>query len=72
MEKTLAIPSEKIDNVVFKNNKDLTFKQVNEEWGLSFKGFSNGCVYVDLDNDGDLEIVVNNVNDMRQFLKIKM
>ena len=63
LEKTLAIPSEKIDNVVFKNNKDLTFKQVNDEWGLSFKGFSNGCVYVDLDNDGDLEIVTNNIDD---------
>lgn len=63
LEKTLAIPSEKIDNYVFKNNKDLTFKKVNDDWGLVFKGFSNGCVYVDLDNDGDLEIVTNNIDD---------
>ncbi len=63
LAKSLAIPSEKIDNFVFKNNKDLTFKTVNEDWGLSFKGFSNGCVYVDLDNDGDLEIVTNNIDD---------
>ena len=60
---TLAIPSEKIDNFVFKNNGDLTFDKVNEEWGIVYKGFSNGCVYVDLDNDGDLEIVLNNVDD---------
>jgi hypothetical protein len=71
LEKTLAIPSEKIDNVVFKNNKDLTFKQVNDEWGLSFKGFSNGCVYVDLDNDGDLEIVTNNIDDYASIFENK-
>ena len=71
LEKTLAIPSEKIDNVVFKNNKDLTFKQVNDEWGLSFKGFSNGCVYVDLDNDGDLEIVTNNIDDYAAIFENK-
>jgi len=63
LEISLAIPSEKIDNFVFRNNKDLTFDKVNEEWGISFKGFSNGCVYADLDNDGDLEIVINNIDD---------
>ncbi len=60
---SLSIPSEKIDNFVFKNNGDLTFKKVNEEWGIVFKGFSNGSVYADLDNDGDLEIVINNIDD---------
>ncbi|MEB8347188.1 VCBS repeat-containing protein [Flavobacteriaceae bacterium KMM 6898] len=63
LERSLAIPSEKIDNFVFRNNKDLTFTQMNDDWGISFKGFSNGCVYVDLDNDGDLEIVTNNIDD---------
>ena len=63
LEKTLAIPSEKIDNFVFKNNGDLTFDKMNEAWGLSFLGWSNGCVYADLDNDGDLEIVTNNIDD---------
>lgn len=61
--KALEIPSEKIDNFVFKNNRDLTFDHVNKEWGLQHKGFSNGCVYVDLDNDGDLEIITNNIDD---------
>ncbi len=63
LKKSLAIPSEKIDNFVFRNNGDLTFDTVNDAWGLSYKGFSNGCVYVDLDNDGDLEIVLNNIDD---------
>lgn len=63
LEKSLAIPSEKIDNFVFRNNGDLTFDKMNEEWGLEFVGWSNGCVYADLDNDGDLEIIVNNIDD---------
>ena len=63
LEKSLAIPSEKIDNFVFKNNGDLTFDKVNQDWGLEYKGWSNGCLYADLDNDGDLEIVINNIDD---------
>ncbi|MGI9532334.1 FG-GAP-like repeat-containing protein [Lutimonas sp.] len=63
LEKTLAIPSEKVDNFVFKNNGDLTFDKMNESWGIEFPGWSNGCVYADLDNDGDLEIVLNNIDD---------
>lgn len=63
LEKSLAIPSEKIDNFVYRNKGDLTFEQMNDGWGISFKGFSNGAVYADLDNDGDLEIVTNNIDD---------
>ncbi|MFP2996077.1 FG-GAP-like repeat-containing protein [Spongiivirga sp. MCCC 1A20706] len=63
LAKSLAIPSEKIDNFVFRNNKDLSFEKANDRWGISFKGFSNGAVYADLDNDGDLEIVINNIDD---------
>ena len=61
--KSLAIPSEKIDNYALKNNKDLTFTKKNSEWGIEYKGFSNGSVYVDLDNDGDLEIITSNIDD---------
>ncbi|MFD1316612.1 FG-GAP-like repeat-containing protein [Namhaeicola litoreus] len=61
---SLAIPSERIDNLVFKNNKDLTFSRVSKEWGISFEGFSNGCAYADLDNDGDVEMIVNNIDDV--------
>ncbi|MDG1805846.1 VCBS repeat-containing protein [Flavicella sp.] len=63
LENSLKIPSEKTDNFVFRNSKDLTFEKVNKKWGLSFSGFSNGVVYADLDNDGDLEIILNNIDD---------
>ncbi len=56
------MPSEPVKNRVFKNNKDLTFIEKSEDWGLNLKGFSHGAVYVDLDNDGDLDIVVNNTD----------
>ncbi len=69
LERSLAIPSEKIDNFVFQNKGDLTFEKANEKWGLSFKGFSNGSVYVDLDNDGDLEIITNNIDDIASIFE---
>lgn len=59
---SLNIPSEKVDNYAFKNNGDLTFQPVVEDWGLSFEGFSNGASFADLDNDGDLEVIVNNID----------
>ncbi|WP_194768590.1 FG-GAP-like repeat-containing protein [Tamlana sp. I1] len=71
LQKSLAIPSEKIDNFVFKNNGDLTFKKMNDDWGLIYEGFSNGCVYVDLDNDGDLEIITSNIDDTTTIFENK-
>ena len=71
LERSLAIPSEKIDNYVFQNNGDLTLSRKNKEWGIEHKGFSNGCVYVDLDNDGDLEIVTNNIDDHASLFENK-
>lgn len=67
----LAIPSEKIDNFVFKNNGDLTFERKNKDWGIEYEGFSNGSIYVDLDNDGDLEIVTNNIDDYASVFENK-
>ncbi|MEM8845806.1 MAG: FG-GAP-like repeat-containing protein, partial [Bacteroidota bacterium] len=61
--KSLRIPSEPIDNFIFKNNGDLTFSKNNKAWGIEDKGFSNGAVYADLDNDGDLELVTNNIDN---------
>lgn len=57
------IPQVKISNYAFMNNADLGFMDVTDEWGLKIPSFSNGAVYADLDNDGDLDYVVNNIND---------
>ena len=57
-----TIPSKKIPNAMFKNNGDNTFKNVATNWGLAEPSFSNGSVYVDLDNDGDLDLVINNID----------
>ncbi len=57
-----SIPSERISNYAFHNNGDLTFTNSTEKWGLGSPSFSNGAAYGDLDNDGDLDLVINNVN----------
>jgi hypothetical protein len=56
------IPSVKIPNYAFHNNGDLTFTNLSASWGLNTPSFSNGAAYGDLDNDGDLDLVVSNVN----------
>lgn len=57
------VPSVKISNFAFKNRGDLKFEDVTAEWGIDLPGFSNGAAYADLDNDGDLDYIVNNIND---------
>ncbi|MBD3628942.1 VCBS repeat-containing protein [Cyclobacterium sp.] len=63
LDLTKKIPSEKIKNFAFQNKGDLTFTDVSESWGINFNGFSNGVAYADLDNDGDLDLVINNLDD---------
>jgi hypothetical protein len=56
-------PVDSVTNYGFINNGDLTFSDVSEEWGVNHPSNSNGVAYADLDNDGDLDLVLNNVNE---------
>ena len=56
------MPQVALPNYAYRNNGNLTFTNVAEEWGLAQPGFSNGAVYVDLNNSGALDLVVNNIN----------
>ncbi|MBC6368272.1 VCBS repeat-containing protein [Algoriphagus sp. AK58] len=58
-----SIPIVKIPNYSYRNTGDLKFQDSGEAWGLNQPSFSNGAVLVDLDLDGDLDYVVNNIND---------
>ena len=62
LELSEKMPPGDVSNFAFKNNGNLTFKDVSTNWGFTEKSISNGAVYVDLDNDGDLDLVVNNIN----------
>lgn len=52
----------KLSNYLFKNKRDLTFEDISEKWGLDVPTFTNGTITADLDNDGDIDIVVNNMD----------
>lgn len=63
-EYTLSqVPEVKIHNYAFRNKGNITFSDETFNWGFNIPSFSNGAGYVDLDNDGDLDLVVNNIND---------
>lgn len=62
MEILKSAPSVPIKNYMFRNNGQLHFDNVSDKWGFSAKTFSQGAAYGDLDNDGDLDLVINNTN----------
>lgn len=61
------IPIKKISNYMFKNHEGEKFENLADEWGLDETSFSNGAAYADLDNDGDLDLIVNNI-DQEAFI----
>ncbi|WP_405384424.1 VCBS repeat-containing protein [Maribacter sp. LLG6340-A2] len=61
------MPMSPLPNYAYRNNGDITFSNYNKQWGFEIPSKSNGAAYGDLDNDGDLDLVVNNVN-MQSFV----
>ncbi len=63
------MPSIAQPNHLFQNVGDSAFRPVAESWGLSEKGFTNGAAYADLDRDGDLDLILNNLNDQASIFQ---
>lgn len=58
------MPSNKVHNYIFKNLTGISFSDVSSEWGFNEETLSNGAAFGDLDNDGDLDLVVNNMDEV--------
>jgi hypothetical protein len=56
-------PVARLQNYTYRNNQQLGFTDVSSRWGINFSGFTNGAAYGDLDNDGDLDLLLNNLDD---------
>ncbi|MEK7253603.1 MAG: VCBS repeat-containing protein, partial [Bacteroidota bacterium] len=57
------MPASDVMNYMFRGSENLKFEQVNQAWGMAHISNSNGAAYSDLDNDGDLDLIVNNINN---------
>ena len=64
-----SMTSTPVHNYIYKNNGDLTFSDKSKDWGFTQTNFSSGAVYTDLDNDGDLDLIVNNQNQTAGLFK---
>lgn len=67
-----AIPEVKLTNYAYRNKGNLQFENVTGNWGIRLPSFSNGGAYADLDNDGDLDYIVNNINDFAHLYENKV
>lgn len=61
-EELKKLPDVKLTNYIYKNTGTLTFEDKTKSWGLELPTFSNGAAYADLDNDGDLDLITNNID----------
>lgn len=68
-EFTQKLPQQKLTNYFFKNGRNIQFENKSKDWADESPTFSNGAVYVDLDNDGDLDVVTNNLDENATVLK---
>lgn len=66
------MPPGDVANFFYKNMRDLTFQDVSTNWGINTKSVTNGAVYADLDNDGDLDLIVNNINEHAGIFENKL
>ena len=64
-----ALEGAALQNYLYENNGDLTFTDKTKNWGIQKTGFSHGAAYADLDNDGDLDLVVNNMNALANIFR---
>ena len=62
LELIKQIPSSRVINYMYRSKGDLTFANTGKQWGLDSSSSSNGAAYADLDNDGDLDLIINNIN----------
>lgn len=56
------LPVAKVSNYIFRNNGDLTFTNKTKDWGWNIPSFATGMAYADFDNDGDVDVIINNTN----------
>ncbi len=71
-EELELVPTTKIENYIFKNDGNLKFNKKTADWGLDIPLNSNGAAYADLDNDGDLDLVLNNMEDQASIFENKL